>query len=140
MAEFISIGRTNFFAVKDVEAFKAELPDEVIATEDTNNRAQFVVGKNEGDRLFSLYADSGFPWEAYDDESDDWLHFDWRDFFKRHLKDGSVAIVYDLAFENYDMIFKSVAYNSKGQIIEMTDNLICDLSVSLGNQITKVVG
>lgn len=138
MANYYGQTRTNYFAVKDAEAFKAELakmPVEII-TQPLKNEDGEVI-----DTLYGfLDADSngaGYVTEYWDEETGDSVEIDLEDLFKRHLADGCVAIVIHSGNEKYRYISgDAVAYNNKGETIAVNLADIYTLGEQLGEVIT----
>ncbi len=132
MANYYGQSRTNYFKVKDAEAFKQELakfPVEVITKE------------QDGETLYGfLDADSngsGYITEYWDEELGDSVEIDLEDLFKRHLEDGSVAILIHSGAEKYRFISgDAVAYNNKGESIAVNLADIYTLAEQLGDKIT----
>jgi hypothetical protein len=139
MANYYGQGRTNYFAVKDADAFKAEMaqyPVEVITSE------------KDGETLYGLLdADengSGWPY-AYITELEDEdgepvetdMEIDWVAVFARHLVDGWVAVMTETGAEKYRyMIGYALAVNSKGESREVNlSKDIYTLAQELGDKI-----
>lgn len=138
MANYYGQSRTNYFAVKDAEAFKAELekmPVHIITQELKNEDGEVI------DTLYGFLDDdangAGFVTEYWDEETGESVEIDLEDLFKRHLKDGWVAILMHSGNEKYRYISgDAVAYNSKGESIAVNLADIYTLAEQLGENIT----
>lgn len=134
MANYYASARTNYFAVTDLEAFKAELESKTSSVE--------VVSKEEdGLTLVALLGSdddgAGFPFE-YEDEDGEYVELDWAEIFKAHLEDGWVAIIMESGAEKLRYIAGyAVAYNSKGETVAINLDQIYEKAKSLGSNITE---
>ena len=143
MANYSGVGRTNYFAVKDGQAFVAdmlELPVEVITREDENGETLYGLMDANPDG-------GGWEWsrvietEAEDGEMDYTdVDIDWSDILASHLKDGWVAILMETGAEKYRyMMGYAIAINSKGETREVNlDREIMRLAEELGSNMTGV--
>lgn len=143
MANYYGVGRTNYFAVKDGQAFVAdmlELPVEVITREDENGETLYGLMDANPDG-------GGWEWsrvietEAEDGEMDYTdVDIDWSDILASHLKDGWVAILMETGAEKYRyMMGYAIAINSKGETREVNlDREIMRLAEELGSNMTGV--
>jgi len=133
MANYYASARTNYFAVTDLEAFKAELESKTSSVE--------VVSKEEdGLTLVALLGSdddgAGFPFE-YEDEDGEYVELDWAEIFKAHLEDGWVAIIMESGAEKLRYIAGyAVAYNSKGETVVINLDQIYEKAKSIGTHIT----
>lgn len=98
MANYYGQARTNYFRVKDSEAFLAEmskLPVEVIAHED----------KEAGDTFYGFMDSnddgSGLPWSTWDDDTEDEIEINWIEVLQRHVAPGWSAILMEVGSEKY---------------------------------------
>jgi hypothetical protein len=98
MANYYGQARTNYFRVKDAEAFVAEmskLPVEVITHED----------KEAGDTFYGFMDSnddgSGLPWSTWDDDTEDEIEINWIDVLQRHVAPGWSAILMEVGSEKY---------------------------------------
>ena len=133
MANFVGKTRTNYFAVKDVEAFKAELskyPVEIITKEqDGVTLYGFIDRDDNGGGNVDFYYD-----EEAENNSDD---IDWLEFFQRHLEDDWVATIVTVGWEKYRYLSgHAVSYNNKleGFHLDLAD--IIPLASHLGGKTT----
>lgn len=143
MANYYGQGRTNYFAVKDAEAFKDEManyPVEVITTEGENGVTLYGLLDSNSDG-------GGWDWsyvaELEDEdgeivETD--LEIDWVEVFARHLVDGWVAILMETGAEKYRYLSGyALAVNSKGESREINLSRDIDkLAREIGETVTGV--
>jgi len=134
MANYYGQARTNYFAVVDGEAFKAEmagLPVNVIEQEHATEGTLYgFLDRNQDG--------GGLDWQRYDEEADDYIEIDFADIFKRHLKDGWVAVIMESGAEKYRYLNGfAIAFNNKGEDrrIDITD--IYKVAEEIGTQITR---
>jgi diaminopimelate decarboxylase len=133
MANYYASARTNYFAVTDLEAFKADI-------ESKTSSVQVVSQEKDGLTLVGLLGSDddggGFPFE-YQDEDGEYVELDWAEIFKAHLEDGWVAIIMESGAEKLRYIAGyAVAYNSKGETVSLNLDDIYDKAKSLGTNIT----
>jgi hypothetical protein len=135
MANYIAQARSNYFAVKNEEAFLADIQKcnvELITnkTEDGQTLYGFMDDES-GDGMDSWYA-----WSA-DDEDEDSTELTWGEFFQKHLADGWVAIITEIGSEKYRFLNGySTAYNNKGEEKFISLDHIVELAKELGDNIT----
>jgi hypothetical protein len=132
MANYYESARSNYFFVKDIEAFEAEL----------NGSGLEISTKKIGDLTqVCLLADieqAGAFFEFYDPETFESIELDWTGIFKRHLVDNQVAIIMGAGAEKLRYINGwAEAYNNKGEkrVIGLSD--IYKLAEELGSEITR---
>jgi len=109
MANFYGTARTNYFKVKDAEAFKAwveDLPSVVLI---------------EKDGLFGFYSDcpdSGtFPSSRWDDEKEDFVEIDLTAELAEFLTDDTIAVLMEAGAEKKRYISAwAQAVNHKGEV------------------------
>jgi len=133
MANYYASARTNYFAVTDLEAFKADI-------ESKTSSVQVVSQEKDGLTLVGLLGSDddggGFPFE-YEDEDGEYVELDWAEIFKAHLEEGWVAIIMESGAEKLRYIAGyAVAYNSKGETVSLNLDDIYDKAKSLGTNIT----
>lgn len=112
MANYYGQGRTNYFAVKDAEAFLADIAKcnvQVITRETESGQTLYgFMDNEEGDGI------DWFAWSA-DDDTDE-PEVTWGEFFKKHLADGWVAVILNIGSEKYRFLNgEATAYNNKGE-------------------------
>jgi hypothetical protein len=133
MANYYESARTNYFAVKDAEAFKKEIED-VTSLEVVSRPGE------EGGVLVSLLSnlEEGFPFEYYDEEAGEGVEIDWKGIFQKHLKDEEVAIIIGAGAERLRFINGwAVAFNNKGEEESVSLDSIYKLALNLGSKVTR---
>lgn len=132
MANYYASARTNYFAVTDLEGFKADI-------ESKTSSITVVTQEKYGLTLVALLSedDGGFPFQ-YEDEDGDYVELDWAEIFKAHLEDGWVAIIMESGAEKLRYITGyAVAYNSKGDVVTINLDDIYAKAESIGTKITQ---
>lgn len=135
MANYYGKTRSNYFAVKDAEAFKAEL---------TNYPVTVETSVRDGATLYAFMDNDdngeGEIWSRYElDENGEYemIEINWADVFKRHLVDEWVAVIISAGSEKYRYIYgDATAYNNKGESRTINLQHIYDLANDLGKSIT----
>lgn len=133
MANYYGTARTNYFAVKDAEAFKNEMAEISVNVIEQAH-------PTEGTLYGFLDADpdgGGMPWEKLDEDSDEYIEIDWAGLFSRHLKDGWVAVMMEAGAEKYRYLTGyAVAYNNKGESRTINLSDIYKVALEIGTEIT----
>lgn len=134
MATYYGQTRSNYFAVKDAEAFTQELskyPVEIITQEqDGKTLYGFIDRDVDGAGTVEYYFD-----EETQDNSED---LNWTEFFERHLADGWVAVIIHAGSEKYRYISGlATAYNNKGEGRAIGLGDIYHLATELGETTTR---
>ncbi len=117
MATFYGQGRTNTFAVKDVEALKAALADtDIEVLERGESRVTLFTG-TDGDGDFSVYRYN----DDTDEMDDDPLFIP--DMIVEHLQPGEVAVFESSGWEKFRyMSAWAIAAHSDGRQIRVDVN------------------
>jgi hypothetical protein len=130
MANYYGMARTNYFAVKDAQAFLAEIENIPDLQLDGNSDPQSVCILSE--------SESGWVWSYYDEETGEDTEVDWEGIFTRCLADGSVAIIMEIGNEKLRYLSGiAVAYNNKGETRDVSLDNIYTLAEELGENITR---
>jgi hypothetical protein len=132
MANFYGQTRSNYFAVKDAEAFTTELE---------NYPVKVITQEKDGVTLYGFLDNdddgSGEIWSIYNDETDEFDEIAWADVFKRHLQDDWVAVIITNGYEKYRYFTgDATAYNNKGESRTINIDHIYDLAKDLGSNRT----
>lgn len=133
MAQYFGTSRTNYFLVKDEEAFKADMaqyPVHVI-TEERDGKTFYGILDNNEDG-------GGLAWSVYDEEAEDYVDVAWESVLGSHLAEGEVGILMEVGAEKYRYLSGwAVAFNNKNEFrrIDLTD--IYELAKDLGTGITQ---
>lgn len=131
MANYYGQSRTNYFLVKDAEAFKTEM---------ANYEVTVIEQQMHGETGYGILdADSdggGLQWSQFNEETEDYDDLAWEDIIGKHLKDGSVCVLMETGAEKYRYLTGwAVAFNNKGESrrVNLTD--IYDLAKELGTDV-----
>jgi hypothetical protein len=127
MANYYGQGRTNTFAVKDAEAFKAEMAQYPVEVFTHNDKFGLMDSNQDG---------AGFDWSYYDDKTEDDIQIEWTEVLAKHLADGEVAVLMEIGSEKYRYFTGyALAVNNKGETkhIDLAD--IYKLAETLGTNI-----
>lgn len=134
MANFYGQARSNYFAVKNEEAFRtaiAELP------------VRMIEKKNEADDItlfgFLDADDEGQAdvWSVWDEVKEEQVEVDWSEFFKTHLADDWVAVIISVGWEKYRYFQGDVvAFNNKGESKTINLDHIYEIVGDLGGKVT----
>jgi LAS superfamily LD-carboxypeptidase LdcB len=132
MAQFFGQARSNYFAVKDAEAFKTEL---------ANYPVEVITQEKDGVTLYGFIdADENGEadlWSMWDEEEDETVEVDWAEVFKRHLQDDWVAVIISVGWEKYRYFQgDTVAFNNKGESKTINLEHIYELAKDLGSNRT----
>lgn len=130
MANYTASARTNYFLVKDLDAFKEALsPFEVQ-----------VHGRSEDDRVCILGEDpdgGAWPTHLYNEDADDYEDVDFPGLVAEHLADDEVAIFMEAGAEKLRYVVgQAIAINNKGEIRTIDLTRIYDLARELGSNVT----
>jgi len=125
MANYYASCRTNYFKVKDAEAFKAEM-----------DKIPGVEVCNESDNTFCLLGDdpdgAGWPTWIWSDLEEDHVEVDLMAEVADHLADGEVAIFMEAGAEKLRYICGlAVAVNNKHEYRRIALNDIYQLAEEL---------
>jgi hypothetical protein len=133
MANFYGKTRSNYFAVKDPEAFVKELgayPVRVI-TQEQDGVTLYGFTDNDEDN-------EGNVWTYYDDEKEEYIEVNWLEVFKQHLQDDWVAVIMECGSEKYRYLSGfTIAYNNKGESKSLGLSDIYSLASGIGSKITE---
>lgn len=132
MATYYETSRSNYFLVKDIDAFKKEL--------ESIKSLKITTSEQDGKTYLCLISENenGFAWDVYDDILGEYVELDWEGIFSRHLQDDSVAIIMGAGAEKLRYIHGyAIAFNNKGEtkMIHLTD--IYKIAEELGKDVKK---
>lgn len=140
MADWYGSARTNYFRVKDLEAFKAELGKpqyevDIVELDPTSALTQ-VPGYIA---LFSTGEKGGWESSYYDDDvEDEWVEFDIPSIVAPFLIDGEVAVFIEAGAEKLRYITGfAEAINNKSERRLVTLSSIYELAKELGPNVTE---
>ena len=133
MAQYFGQARTNYFLVKDAEAFKTEMANYPV------NVIEQKIGEETGYGILDADDDGGgLQWSQYNDDTDEYDDLVWEDIIGKHLKDGEVCVLTETGAEKYRYLSGwAIAFNNKGETrrVDITD--IYDLAKELGTGVTR---
>jgi hypothetical protein len=131
MANYESFQRSNYFSVKDPEAFK-ELCQKVGLT--FEERQSDVV---ENPPLFAIFYDQegGWPTEYYDEERGDGIDFEIVPEIAAHLAEGEVCILMEIGREGRRYaVGEAIAFNADEDTEYVSLRSIYNLAKGLTNR------
>lgn len=126
MADYYGNGRTNYFPVKNAQAFKDDI-NKISGVEVISRRIDDTM-------MFGLVVtdDYGWPSTMHDEETDEYDDVDWEKLFKKHLRKGAVAVIQEVGSEkDRYYVGYSWAINSEGKTISLNIN---DIYTLIDNQ------
>lgn len=132
MANYWATTRSNYFKVKDAEAFKEWLAawgDLVLMTEE-----------QDGQALYGFYVDSGegLPSFRLNSETEDYEDYDFMAGLAKHLAEDWVAIVMEAGAVKVRYVTGwAVAINSEGHYRRVRLGQIYGLAAKLGEHVTN---
>ena len=130
MANYYESARSNYFTVRNIEEFTAELKGSGLE----------ILGKEvEGGTQVALFADldNGFPAYKYDEDGEE-TELVWEEIFAKHLLDGEVAIFMGAGAEKLRYVNGwAMAFNNKGGSKFVSLDTIYELAKELGDKITE---
>ena len=123
--------RSNYFRVKEGAAFRAW----------ANRRGLYVVPTEQGGQNYFMIqpADGGsWPSESRDDQTGALEEFDLVPELARHLAEGDVAVLMEVATEGSRYVAGvALALNAAGETRRVCLDDIYELAETLGTQVTK---
>lgn len=126
MANYYGNARSNYFKVKDVEAFKKEFIDKINGLEfiENNVGVGFLVTENDCGGIPCCMVDPKDP--------DNIKDIDLAEELSKHLADGEVAIYQEVGAEKLRYLTGyAVAVNSKGETVTVSISDIYQMAKSL---------
>lgn len=126
MANYYGTGRTNYFAVKDAEAFKADME---------NYSVYVAEGTEKGQQVFALIGESeeGMPVSYWNEDTEDHDDIDWAEVIGKHLADDWVCVIQEVGNEKARYVNGySMAFNNKGGVKTISIDDIWKLTDELG--------
>jgi hypothetical protein len=123
MANYYAVWRSNYFRVKDKEAFLKAI--EPIPDLDVMFKPKKTKDGTEVEHcvlLASQVSDSGsIPWDYYNEDLEDFMDVDWSGIFKEHLQEHSVAVFMESGAEKLRYIVGVAhAFHSSGEMVTIT--------------------
>ena len=133
MAQYFGQARTNYFLVKDAEAFKTEMANYPV------NVIEQKIGEETGYGILDADDDGGgLQWSQYNDDTDEYDDLVWEDIIGKHLRDGAVCVLVETGAEKYRYFNGwAIAFNNKGETRRVDTTDIYDLAKELGTGVTR---
>jgi hypothetical protein len=134
MANDLGAARSNYFHVRDADAFRAALS---AASADLG---VWVHGDGADPHFLAIYsedADTGCWPSGHYDEQDDWVELDLVELIAPHVIDTDVVVLMEAGFQKLRYVFgNAVAFNHTGDTRQVNLNSIYDLGRELGEHVT----
>ena len=131
MANYTCMSRSNYFQVKDREAFDAAMePFEVEIVTSGEHTGKVALLNQDPDG-------GGWPWRMYDEETDEDIEVDFAGIIAEHLADGQVCVLMEIGWEKLRYLTgRAVAFNNRGEerVVDLDD--IYEAAADLGENIT----
>ena len=130
MANYKGRFRSNYFGVKDVEAFQAFCEQHDLEFIEKDSLCGFLM--NEG-------TEGGFQTTGWDEESEE--ETDTLDELCQHLAEGQVAIVMEVGYEKMRyLIGRAWVMNAAGEstFLDLTDLAIAAAKTLTSSQVTSI--
>lgn len=136
MANYYASARSNYFRVKDAEAFKAWAESRNLEVWDRTEEkdGRFGICPLNGD-------DGGWPNCFYDEDADEYVDFELAAELGEHLAEGEVAILSEVGAEKLRYLNAyAVAVNWKGETKYVhLDDAIMEEAKKLGPNVTASI-
>lgn len=133
MANYYGQARTNYFLVKDADAFKAEMANYAVTV------IEQKIGEETGYGILDEDGDGGgLQWSQFNEETEKYDDLVWETIIGNHLRDGEVCVLMETGAEKYRYLNGwAIAFNNKGETrrVDITD--IYDLAKELGTGVTQ---
>lgn len=130
MADYNPFCRSNYFKVKDPEAFKHFC-----------ERCGVELIEKEGDtggKLHGFLSDHGIPCYVHDDKTEEDRDIDFLAELAKHLAPTWVAIVQEIGYEKYRyLVGWAFAVNSDGKVRQVSIESIYGKAKKLGEHMTR---
>jgi len=132
MANYVAKVRTNYFKVKDENAWQAFC--------DRFEFTDIIQSNEQGEKLHGFMDESmqsGIPCVFWDEDAEGLLEIDFMKELSEQLEDGWVAIVIEIGAEKYRyLIGFACAVNSKNEAVQVTLDDIMERAEELGKHCT----
>ena len=136
MADWYGHARSNYFRVKDLDAFKAKM--EQVGLEVVGRRQDDSVEADGRVAVLSTNDDKGgWPSGYYDDDADEDVEVDVVELIAEHLADDEVAVFMECGAEKLRYLTgNATAVNNKGEMRQVWLDQIYPLAAELGTNVT----
>ena len=133
MANYYSVGRTNYFLVKDLEKFRQEI-NEIASSSGEIEIWDDESGENPN--KVGLGFPDGIPNFMYNDDGED-VELNWVSIIGSHLEDDWVCVMQEIGSEKLRYLTGcSIAFNNKGVTDQISLNEIYESMEHLGKNFT----
>ena len=126
MANYTAAARSNYFQVKDIQAFQENLPGDIVVNvkdAETNIVSMFVASPDG----------EGWPAYIYDAEKDEYFDWDIVEAVAPHLTDDQWCVIQEIGSEKLRyLVGYSKAFNNKGDVYTVDINDIYEEIISEG--------
>jgi hypothetical protein len=130
MADWYGHARSNYFRVKDEQAFRDAVKNLDIEIVEENGAGRFALLAN-GDK-------GDWPSCRYDEDTDDYVDIDIVDLIAEHLADGEVAVLMECGAEKLRYLTGwAIALNNKGEHRRVGLEDIYEQARELGPNVTE---
>lgn len=107
-----TIARTNYVLVKDIEAFKAAIPEDVTI--------EVTTGAGEQADMVALLMENGLWESCYNEDTEEDEPFDAISLLAEHLVEGQVAVFQEVGHDKMRfMVGSAVAVDHTGATVEV---------------------
>ena len=128
MANYYGKGRSNYFKVKEPDAFVKALEEFPDLEYHRDNEGRFMI-------MDSNPNGGGWPTSLYNEKSDDYIDLDLPGVIAKHLDDDAVAVLMEVGSEKYRFLLGwAVAINNKGERETINISDIYEKSEKPGNK------
>lgn len=115
MANYYSMGRTNYFAVNDEDLFKEKIVPLV-----ESHDGQVWEEVKDGQTLYAIGFPDGFPSQFYDEDSGDEYEIEWESVIREFLSDGWVCIIQEIGWEKLRYLSGgAIAFDNTGKRVSV---------------------
>lgn len=129
MANYIPYARSNYYRVKDDEAYIEEI--------ESISGCELIT---DGEGRHGILFEEGIPSWMYDEDLEEDVEIDFCEIVSKHLADDEVAIFQEIGFEKMRYLTGyALAVNSKNESRQIGICDIYDLAKELGANVTPCV-
>lgn len=108
-----TLARSNYVLVKDIDALKADLPEDL--------DIEVTTGSGEQADMVALLCENGLWPSYYDEDEDEDQPFDIVGVFAQHLAEGQVAVFHEVGHDKMRfMIGNAIAVTHTGERVEVS--------------------
>lgn len=133
MADYYAKTRSNYFKVKDEDAFRewADDRESEVWEKEIDGETYFAISSTDVDA-------QGWCRVGYNEEEDETYEVDFEQELSTHLQDGSVAVLMETGAESLWYLFgQAIALNNKGETVTINLWDVYAAAKRLGKGITR---